>query len=160
MKRVLIILVFGILSTIILAQTKTELQPSELQKPILEYSSQNFKDYCVDKVFKVDAKGVITYDIGVNKDKTHEKLFFDKDGKFLRKESCSLECCQGPVKKWSFIIWLLTNLTFNLKIMKKVMLFALMGMFSVAIFAQTTSAVKPAEKKKEPAKNSDAKKTE
>ena len=32
------------------------------------------------------------------KDKTHEKLFFDKDGKFLRKESCSLECCQGPVK--------------------------------------------------------------
>jgi hypothetical protein len=35
----------------------------------------------------------------VNKDKTHEKLFFDKDGKFLRKESCSHECCQGPVKK-------------------------------------------------------------
>ena len=92
-------MIFGILSTIILAQTKTELQSSELQKPILEYISKNFKGYSIDKVFKVDAKGVITYDICVNKEKTHEKLFFDKDGKFLRKESCSLECCQGPAKK-------------------------------------------------------------
>ena len=99
MKRVLVILIFGVLSTIILAQTKTELQASELQKPILEYISKNFKGYSIDKVFKVDAKGVITYDICVNKDKSHEKLFFDKDGKFLRKESCSLECCQGPAKK-------------------------------------------------------------
>jgi len=99
MKKALVIFVFGILSTIIFAQTKTELQASELQKPILEYISKNFKDYSIDKVFKVDAKGVITYDICVNKDKIHEKLFFDKDGKFLRKESCSLECCQGPTKK-------------------------------------------------------------
>ena len=36
--------------------------------------------------------------------------------------------------------------------MKKVMLFALMGMFSVAMFAQTQEKAKPAEKKKEPAK--------
>jgi hypothetical protein len=84
---------------IIFAQTKTELQPAELQKPILEYISKNFQGYTIDKVFKVDAKGVITYDICVNKDKTHEKLFFDKDAKFLRKESCSLECCQGTIKK-------------------------------------------------------------
>jgi hypothetical protein len=99
MKKALIIFVFGILSAMLVAQTKTELQPSELQKPILEYIAKNFKDYSIDKVFKVDAKGVITYDICVNKDKTHEKLFFDKEGKFLRKESCSQECCQGPVKK-------------------------------------------------------------
>ena len=99
MKKALLIFVFGIFSAMILAQTKTELQVAELQKPVLEYISKNFQGYSIDKVFKVDAKGVITYDVCVNKDKIHEKLFFDKDGKFLRKESCSLECCQGPAKK-------------------------------------------------------------
>ncbi len=98
-KKALLIILLGLFSTIIFAQTKTELQAVELQKPILEYISKNFHGYSIDKIFKVDAKGVITYDICVNKDKTHEKLFFDKDGKFLRKESCSQECCQGPVKK-------------------------------------------------------------
>jgi hypothetical protein len=95
MRQVIMILFFGIFSNFLLAQTKTELQPAELQKPITEYIAKNFHGYTIDKVFKVDAKGVITYDICVNKDKIHEKLFFDKDGKFLRKESCSLECCQG-----------------------------------------------------------------
>jgi hypothetical protein len=99
MKKIFLFFVFGIFITSIFAQTKTELQVTELQKPILEYISKNFHGYSIDKVFKVDAKGVITYDVCVNKDKTHEKLFFDKDGKFLRKESCSLECCQGPAKK-------------------------------------------------------------
>ncbi|MCX6267351.1 MAG: hypothetical protein NTW16_08355 [Bacteroidetes bacterium] len=99
MKKVFLIILFGIFSSVLFAQTKTELQPAELQKPILEYISKNFNGYSIDKVFKVDAKGIITYDICVNKDKTHEKLFFDKEGKFLRKESCSLECCQGPAKK-------------------------------------------------------------
>ncbi len=99
MKKILLIFILGILSPIIFAQTKTELQVSELQKPITEYISKNFQGFSIDKIFKVDAKGVITYDICVNKDKTHEKLFFDKDGKFLRKESCSLQCCQGPEKK-------------------------------------------------------------
>jgi len=36
--------------------------------------------------------------------------------------------------------------------MKKVMLIALMGMFSMAMFAQTQDKAKPAEVKKEPAK--------
>jgi hypothetical protein len=99
MKKAFLIFIFGIFSVVIFAQTKTELQAEELQKPILEYISKNFSGYSIDKIFKVDAKGVITFDVCVNKDKTHEKLFFDKDGKFLRKESCSLECCQGTLKK-------------------------------------------------------------
>ena len=99
MKKALLIFFLGMFSTFMFAQTKTELQSAELKKPILEYISKNFEGYTIDKVFKVDAKGVITYDVCVNKDKTHEKLFFDKEGNFLRKESCSLECCQGPKKK-------------------------------------------------------------
>ena len=81
------------------AQTRTELELKDLQKPILEYINQHFKGYTVNRVFKEDAKGVITYDICVNKGQVHEKIFFDKDGKFLRREECSLECCQGTRKK-------------------------------------------------------------
>lgn len=99
MKKVLLLIIFGFFTSFLFAQTRTELQAEELQKPVLDYISKNFQGYSIDKVFKVDAKGVITYDVCVNKDKTHEKLFFDKDGKFLRKESCSLECCQGTMKK-------------------------------------------------------------
>jgi hypothetical protein len=98
MKNIFLIIFFGLFSSVIFGQTKTELQNTELQKPVLEFIEKNFKGYTIDKVFKVDDKGVITYDVCVNKDKTHEKLFFDKDGKFLRKESCSLECCQGSKK--------------------------------------------------------------
>jgi len=99
MKKILLIFIFLCSCVLLFAQTKTELQQSELQKPILDYIAKNFKGYTIDKVFKVDDKGVITYDICVNKDKTHEKVFFDKDCKFLRKESCTLECCQGTGKK-------------------------------------------------------------
>jgi hypothetical protein len=99
MKKILLTLFLGMFCSALLAQTKTELQSTELQKPILDYISKNFRGFSIDKIFKVDDKGVITYDICVNKEKTHEKLFFDKDGKFLRKESCTLECCQGPDKK-------------------------------------------------------------
>ena len=41
--------------------------------------------------------------------------------------------------------------------MKKVALFALMGIFSLAVFAQTQEKAKPAEKKAEPAKTETAK---
>ncbi len=99
MKKVLMIFFLGIFSSLIFAQTKTELKTNELQKPISEYISKNFTGYTIVKAFKVDAKGIITFDVCVSKDKNHEKLFFDKDGKFVRKESCSNECCQDTIKK-------------------------------------------------------------
>ncbi len=99
MKKTILLLTFWLSGLFLFAQTRTELQVSELQKPIREYIAKNFKGYNTGRVLKVDARGVITYEICVNKEKTHEKLFFDKDGKFLRKESCTRECCQPPVKK-------------------------------------------------------------
>ena len=99
MKKFFLILFVLAFSTVLFAQTKTELKSSELQKPISEYISKNFSGYDSVKVFKVDAKGVITYDICISKNTTHEKLFFDKEGKFVRKESCTNECCQDTIKK-------------------------------------------------------------
>ena len=99
MRKAVLIFVLGVFSTLIFAQTKTELKTSELQKPISDYISKNFTGFTIVNAFKVDAKGVITFDVCVSKDKIHEKLFFDKDGKFVRKESCTNECCQDTVKK-------------------------------------------------------------
>lgn len=99
MKKIIIFTLFLIFCSYTYAQTKTELQPSELQKPIKEYIDKNFNGFSIGKIFKVDTKGNITYDICVNKGKTYEKLFFDKEGKFMKKESCSHECCMGPPRK-------------------------------------------------------------
>ncbi|MCX6279883.1 MAG: hypothetical protein NT004_17575 [Bacteroidetes bacterium] len=99
MKKIIIFLFLSMIGNLVISQTKTELQASELQKPIKEYIERNFNGFSIGKIFKVDEKGTITFDICVNKGKTYEKLFFDKEGKFMKKESCSHECCMGPQKK-------------------------------------------------------------
>jgi hypothetical protein len=99
MKRVVFVFFLLFASTLLFSQTRTELQVNELQKPIVEYIEKNFKGFSIEYAFKVDDKGVITFDICISKDKTNEKLFFDKEGRFLRHEPCLLECCQGAKKK-------------------------------------------------------------
>ena len=99
MKKLIWIFALVLVSSALLAQTKTEVATTELQKPISEYITKNFSGFSVVQAFKVDTKGVITYDICVSKNKDHEKLFFDKEGKFLRRESCTNECCQDLNKK-------------------------------------------------------------
>ena len=99
MKKALLIIVLGIFTTFIFAQTKKELKSSDLQTPISEYIKKNFNGYNFDKAFKIDTKGIITYNVCVTKDKTHIMITFNKEGKFLLKEPCSNECCQVPGKK-------------------------------------------------------------
>lgn len=98
MKYLLIFSLFLCLALSGRAQTKTELQVNELQKPIREHIDKNYNGFSIGKIFKVDAKGTITYDICVAKGTTYEKLIYDKEGKFLKKESCSFECCQPNQK--------------------------------------------------------------
>jgi hypothetical protein len=99
MKKIIIFSIFFFLSVIAFSQTKTELQVAELQKPIKEHIEKNFDGFSIGKIFKVDAKGTITYDVCVAKGTTYEKLIYDKEGKFLKKESCTYECCQPTIKK-------------------------------------------------------------
>lgn len=99
MKKLLLCMVFSFSALFLFSQTKTELQESELQKPIKEHLEKHFHGFSVGKIFKVDARGTITYDICVAKGNTYEKLIYDKEGRFLKKESCSFECCQPTPKK-------------------------------------------------------------
>ncbi|MCK9202928.1 MAG: hypothetical protein M0P58_00650 [Bacteroidales bacterium] len=94
MKKGFFIILFILFGSLIFAQTKTEIKNSDLQKPIVEYMTKNCSGYSIDKAFKVDSKGIITYDLCISKDKDRNKVTFDKDGKFVRKEPCVGDCCK------------------------------------------------------------------
>ncbi|MCK9218969.1 MAG: hypothetical protein PHF97_12650 [Bacteroidales bacterium] len=99
MKKTLLILLLTISCSVLFAQTKTELKNSDLQKPITEYLNKNCSGFTFEKAFKIDSKGVITYDVCMVKNKNYEKFMFDKDGQFLRKEPCAGDCCKDLSKK-------------------------------------------------------------
>jgi hypothetical protein len=85
MKKVTLTLFIALFSMMVFAQTKTEMKPSELPKSITDYIAQNVKAFTIFKAFKVDSKGVITYDVVVTKGSDKRILVFDKDGKFMKK---------------------------------------------------------------------------
>jgi hypothetical protein len=85
MKKVILMLVVALFTTFAFAQTKTEMKPKELSKSITDYVTTNMAGYTIDKAFKVDSKGVITYNILVVKGTVKHILVFDKEGKFLEK---------------------------------------------------------------------------
>jgi hypothetical protein len=85
MKKVTLTLIAALFATLIFAQTKTELKSSELPKTITDYLATNVKAYTIYKSFKVDSKGVITYDVIMTKGSDKRMMVFDKDGKFIKK---------------------------------------------------------------------------
>lgn len=85
-----IILIFSVFS--LMGQTKTEIATTDIAKPISDYLNRNMQGYSLDKAFRVDTQGTLTFEICISKEKILEKLTFDKDGKYLKKEVCGSEC--------------------------------------------------------------------
>jgi hypothetical protein len=85
MKKLFLILFIGILSPVVFGQTKTELKPADLPKPITEFITKNVKSFTIDKAFKVDSKGVITYDLLLIHGADKAVFIFDKDGNFIKR---------------------------------------------------------------------------
>ncbi len=77
----------GLFATAVFAQTKTEVKPADLSKPVTDYITKYYPGYTIDKAFKVDSKGVITWDVIVSKDKVKDKLEFNSEGKFTKQIS-------------------------------------------------------------------------
>ncbi len=98
MKHILFTIFFAVSGSLLFSQTRTEIKTADLQTSISEYLVKNLTGYITDKVFRLDAKGIISYEVCVTKDSNHEKLTFDKEGKFLKKESCGSECWKSSVK--------------------------------------------------------------
>jgi hypothetical protein len=85
MKKLFLILLMGIFAPVVFGQTKTELKTADIPKPITEFLAKNMKSSTIDKAFKVDSKGVITYDILVAHGADKAVFIFDKDGKFIKR---------------------------------------------------------------------------
>jgi hypothetical protein len=102
MKKSALLMIAVLFAAITFAQTKTEMKPADLSKSAAEYIAKNFTGYTVDKLFKCDNKGTLTTEVMIVKGTEKQALVFDKDGKFLKKESIKTEpkpATKPPVKQ-------------------------------------------------------------
>lgn len=69
-----------------LKKTKSEISTSELPIGVEELIANNHKEWAITKTAKiVDAKGNITFETQITKDKMNKNLMFTKDGKQIVK---------------------------------------------------------------------------
>jgi hypothetical protein len=89
MKKVMVTFMVALFATVVLGQTRTEVKPADLPKCVPDYIINHLKGYNIDKAFKMDNKGDITYDVTVMKGKERRALIFDKACKVLKNENLS-----------------------------------------------------------------------
>jgi hypothetical protein len=85
MKKLVLFMAVIFAVTFVNAQTKTEIKVADLQKVITDHITANYAGYTIEKAFKVDEKGVITYKVHVAKAADKLTLVYDKNGKFEKK---------------------------------------------------------------------------
>jgi hypothetical protein len=85
MKRAIFIFVAIIIAILVYSLTRTEVIIRNLPAPITEYVKTKMQAFAISKAFKVDSKGVITFEILVVKGSEKQVLIFDRNGKFLKK---------------------------------------------------------------------------
>jgi hypothetical protein len=92
MKKLLITLAAIIISTTAFAQKKTtEVAVAKLPKATTDYIKDNLPGASITKAYKIEEKGDITYDVGIDVKGRKHQLIFDKDGKFLKKGDALIE---------------------------------------------------------------------
>ena len=85
----MVTLMVALFATVVLGQTRTEVKTADLPKCVPDYLTSHMKGYAIDKAFKMDNKGDITYDVTVIKGKEKHALIFDKACKVLKNENLS-----------------------------------------------------------------------
>ena len=87
MKKITLLLATMMAFTIVNAQEKTSINVEELQKVITKHISKNFVGYKPIEAYKIVSKGgVTTYEVIVEKAPNKLDLYYEKNGKFMRKE--------------------------------------------------------------------------
>jgi hypothetical protein len=89
MKKVVLILMLGILGMTLFAQTEFEVKFKDLPRGTQKYVKKNFDGWTVDKAMQGEnAKGKMTScEVFVSKGTEKLRLIFDKDGEFVKKEA-------------------------------------------------------------------------
>jgi hypothetical protein len=85
MKKVFVTILVALFATVGFGQTKVEIKPGELPSCLKDWLTTNMKDYTIDKAFKVDNKGVITYLARAVKGKQAQWLETNKECKTVKK---------------------------------------------------------------------------
>ncbi len=83
MKRIFIFLFVSLFTTGVIAQTVTEIKPSEIPKKITEYLNKNLVTYTVVRAAKSELNGVIKYKVMTDSNGKKAILLFDKDFKII-----------------------------------------------------------------------------
>ena len=68
------------------AQTRTAVKVTDLPKAITDNLSTAHQGWTAAEAFKVDTKGVMTYEVLAKKGTSETTLVYDKDGKYLKME--------------------------------------------------------------------------
>ena len=72
------------------AQTRTAVKVNDLPKAITENLSTAHQGWAASEAFKVDTKGVMTYEVLAKKGTSETILVYDKDGKYLKMEPAKM----------------------------------------------------------------------
>jgi hypothetical protein len=85
MKKTILFISAMLFSVYIFAQKSTEIAASKLPQATTDYIKDNLPGTKIDKAYKVEDKGVVTYNVTIDVKGKKHLLIFDKDGKFLKK---------------------------------------------------------------------------
>jgi len=90
MKKIVFMLAFVMSMVAINAQTRTAVKVNDLPKAITENLSTAHQGWIASEAFKVDTKGVMTYEVLAKKGTSETMLVYDKDGKYLKMEPAKM----------------------------------------------------------------------
>jgi len=87
MKKALVTFMVALFATVVLGQaTKTDVKPSDLPDCVTKYIHQNMNGYTIDKVYRIENKLDITYEVTlIMKGKEKQVLTFDANCKVVKK---------------------------------------------------------------------------
>jgi hypothetical protein len=86
MKKIVFMLAFVMSMVAMNAQTRTSVKVNDLPKAITENLTTAHQGWTAAEAFKVDTKGVMTYEVLAKKGTSETMLVYDKDGKYLKME--------------------------------------------------------------------------
>jgi hypothetical protein len=99
MKKLMLLFVIALGVTALNAQTRTSLKVADLPKTITDNITTAHKGCVAQEAFKVDTRGVLSYEVVVKDAKSEMTLVYDKDGKFLKSEPKKAPAAAAPAKK-------------------------------------------------------------
>jgi hypothetical protein len=98
MKKIVFMLAFVLSMVAVNAQTRTAVKVADLPKAITDNLSTAHQGWTASEAYKVDTKGVMTYEVLAKKGTSSTLLVYDKDGKYLKMEPAKTAATAAPAK--------------------------------------------------------------